>query len=241
VDASLAITYPSISYRDDPRGSRDDRQWRNPMQTNPRPRAVVFDFGGVLITPITEKVTLLAEAHGTSTAHLLEVLLGPRDSGDHPWHRCERGEIALADIQGLLGPWATAGGLTLDGDEIESLMQPTYRMVEAMLTRVTDLRNAGYRTALLTNTFAEFRATMESQINFDRFDVVIESFAIGARKPDRAIYEATAAALGVEHHEIVYLDDFDQNLEPAVALGWSVIHVTDPAQALAELDQLAPM
>jgi putative hydrolase of the HAD superfamily len=63
---------------------------------------------------------------------------------------------------------------------------------------------------------------------------------VQARKPEMAIYEATAAALGVRHDEIVYLDDFDQNLEPAVALGWTVIHVTSPAQALAELDVLFP-
>jgi FMN phosphatase YigB (HAD superfamily) len=44
--------------------------------------------------------------------------------------------------------------------------------------------------------------------------------------------------LGVEHEEIIYLDDFDQNLVPARALGWSTIHVGDPDQALLELGQL---
>ena len=47
-----------------------------------------------------------------------------------------------------------------------------------------------------------------------------------------------ATALGVEHEEIVYLDDFHQNLAPAHELGWRTIHVTDVASALAELDRL---
>ena len=205
-------------------------------------RAVVFDFGGVLITPVTEKVAVLAEHHGTSMHELLAVLLGPRESGDdHPWHRCERGEIAVADIQGLLAPYAEAAGLQLRGDELDALMEPTYRVLDEVLERVDALRAAGYRTALLTNTFAEFREQMDRDVGFHRFDVVVESFAVRARKPEPAIYEITARMLGVAHDEIVYLDDFDQNLEPAVALGWQVVHVTGPEQTLAEPDRLAPL
>ena len=47
-----------------------------------------------------------------------------------------------------------------------------------------------------------------------------------------------AAALDVDHDEIVFLDDFAQNLAPAADLGWRTIHVTDVAAALAELDDL---
>lgn len=205
------------------------------------PRAAVFDFGGVLISPITEKVALLADRHDTTVHGLLEVLLGPKASGDHPWHRCERGELTVAEIQGLLqSPWADEAGLTLVGDEIDQLLVPTYRVIDEMLERVRELKARGIRTGLLTNTFLEFRPKMQEDIPFELFDAVIESFAVQARKPEMPIYEATAAALGVAHDEIVYLDDFDQNLEPAVALGWTVIHVTSPAQALAELAVLFP-
>ena len=47
-----------------------------------------------------------------------------------------------------------------------------------------------------------------------------------------------AAALGVDHTEIVYLDDFPQNLAPAQQLGWRTIHVTQVASALGQLDRL---
>ena len=204
--------------------------------------AVVFDFGGVLISPIVEKVAVLAEHRNTTMHELLHVLLGPRDSGpDHPWHRCERGEIAVADIQGLLDPWAAEAGITLHGDEIDVLLEGGYRVLTDVIDRVDALRAAGYRTGLLTNTFLEFRETMDADIGFHRFDAVVESFAVGARKPEPAIYEATAAMLGVAHERIVYLDDFDQNLEPATALGWRTIHVTGPEQSLAALDELAPI
>lgn len=204
-------------------------------------RAVVFDFGGVLISPITEKIAVLAEQRGTTMHELLTVLMGPKPSTpDHPWHRCERGEIAVADIQAHLAPFADAAGIELRGDEIEVLLDPSYVVVDEMIERVRHLRERGLKTGLLTNTFAEFRPKMQEDIPFPLFDAVIESFAVQARKPERAIYEATAAHLGVDHHEIVYLDDFDQNLDPAIELGWTVIHVTSPSQALDALDALFP-
>ncbi len=207
--------------------------------TEPLP-AVVFDFGGVLITPITNQIGKIAATNGASAASMREVLLGPRESGpDHPWHRAERGEIAVAEIQGQLAPWADAQDVTLRGDEIDRmLMAGEYFVVDAMVMRVGSLRAAGHATGLLTNTFAEFRPTLERDLDLTMFDVVIESYAVGARKPERSIYDATAEALGVAHERIVYLDDFEQNLDHPNALGWTTIHVTDPDAALDELDRV---
>lgn len=207
---------------------------------NPPIRAVVFDFGGVLITPISNQIARIAALHDADTAVMHEILLGPRKSGpNHPWHRAERGEIPTADIQGLLGPWAEAVGVTLRGDEMDRLLAPGgYAVVEAMIDRIHALRAAGYLTGLLTNTFAEFRPTMQRDIDFALFDVIVESFAVGARKPEPAIYETTAERLGVDARSIVYLDDFDHNLEPPAALGWATIHAVDPIDALRELDRL---
>jgi putative hydrolase of the HAD superfamily len=202
--------------------------------------AVVFDFGGVLITSISNQLSAIAATHGVDTAVMHDVILGPRDSGpEHPWHRAERGEIAVSAIQGLLDPWAAERGVTLHGDEMERLLAPGgYTVVDAMIDRITRLRSEGYRTGLLTNTFAEFRPTMQRDIDFDLFDVVVESFAVGSRKPERAIYEITRTGLGVDHDAIVYLDDFEQNLIEPLTLGWTTIQVGDHANALAQLDAL---
>jgi epoxide hydrolase-like predicted phosphatase len=202
--------------------------------------AVVFDFGGVLITSISNQLSTIAASHGVDTAVMHEVILGPRDSGpEHPWHRAERGEIAVAEIQELLGPWAAERGVTLHGDEMDRILAPGgYTVVDAMIDRVTRLRSEGYRTGLLTNTFAEFRPTMQRDIDFDLFDVVVESFAVGSRKPERAIYEITQTGLGVDHDAIVYLDDFEQNLIEPITLGWTTIRVGDHSDALEQLDGL---
>ena len=204
-----------------------------------QPTAVVFDFGGVLITPITNQLAGVATDHGVDVTTMKRVLLGPHEAGDHPWHRAERGELAIADIQAGLGPWAELDGIQLRGDEVERLLAAgEYVVIDAMIERVHTLRAAGVATALLTNTFREFRPTMDRDVGLASFDVVVESFAVGSRKPEPDIYAAVERGLGRRGADLVYLDDFAENLAPADALGWRTIHVTDPSLALDELDTL---
>jgi len=202
----------------------------------PQITAVVFDFGGVLITTIGNQVGKVAASHGVDKHVMHEVLLGPRVSGDHPWHRAERGELAVADIQAQLAPWAVASGVELHGDEIDRLLAAgEYSVVDEMVECVGEARAAGYLTGLLTNTFAEFHPTLERDLDLSMFDAVIESCAVGTRKPEPGIYDATAEMLGVPHGQILYLDDFEQNLEPATARGWTTMLVGDHGAAIGEL------
>lgn len=210
------------------------------MATPPKPSitAVVFDFGGVLITSIANQLGKIAQRHSTDVPTMLAVMLGPHESGDHPWHRAERGEIAVAEIQTELAPWAAQHNIVLHGDEIDALMSPgQYTVIQPMLDKVADLKRNGLKTGLLTNTFAEFRPTMEQDLRFQDFTAVVESFAVGARKPEPAIYQATADMLGVDHQEILYLDDFPQNIAMAQSFGWSTIQVSDPLRAITDIDQ----
>jgi len=70
-----------------------------------------------------------------------------------------------------------------------------------------------------------------------RFDAVVDSSEVGHRKPERAIYDLTASRLDVEPSKIIFLDDFGPNVAGAREAGWTAIHVTDPLEALNELDR----
>lgn len=203
-------------------------------------RAVVFDFGGVLITPITTLIAEVAAWHDVSMDEMLDVLMGPREqsTSDHPWHRAERGELAIAEMQREVAPFAEAAGLTLRGDEYERLLCGEYTVHAAIIDRIVRLRDEGYRLGLLTNSFVEFRVHIESHIDFTLFDAIVDSSVVGHRKPEPAIYELTASMLGVPPSEILYLDDFAANLEGAKQAGWRTIHVVDVESALGELDRV---
>jgi putative hydrolase of the HAD superfamily len=57
------------------------------------------------------------------------------------------------------------------------------------------------------------------------------------RKPDLRIYQLVLDRLGVEASETAFLDDLGINLKPARALGMTTIKVSDPTEALRELEQ----
>lgn len=205
-------------------------------------QAVVFDFGGVIITSIANKIQVVADRHNVDLLTMLELLMGPRNqSSNHPWHRSERGEIWAHEVQGLLGPYAEQAGITLIGDEIASLMDGmTYSYVDATMAKLTELAASPLKLGLLTNLNRDFRPTLEAELDLGLFDAVIDSAVEGTRKPEPRIYEIVEERLGVPGEAIVYLDDFADNLVPAQGRGWTTIHVTDPTEAIAELELLLP-
>ena len=68
------------------------------------------------------------------------------------------------------------------------------------------------------------------------FDAVIESSAVGVRKPEPRFYEIACEQLEIEPAEAVFLDDLGINLKPARAMGMRTIKVGEPAQAIADLE-----
>lgn len=209
--------------------------------SEPPLRAIVFDFGGVLITPITRTFSQLAESLGIDGPTMREIFMGPLDrTTDHPWQLAEQGRLPVADIQGRLAPYADTFGVELAGDEMSLLLETEhFEVVTEMVDAVERSRERGRLTALLTNTFVEFRPTLERVLDLSMFDVVVESSAIGARKPDADAYRATIEALQLDSPaEAVFLDDFGPNIDAARGVGMRTIHVTEPGPAIAELDQL---
>jgi epoxide hydrolase-like predicted phosphatase len=203
-------------------------------------RAVVWDLGGVLITPLTVLLDEIAEWHGISMVAMLDVLMGPRATStpDHPWHRAERGELPTAALQEEAAPFAEAAGLTLRGDEYARLLSGEFDVRDEVLGRIRKLRDDGITTALLTNSFEEFRDLLEARVDFGLFDVVIDSSEVGCRKPEPEIYRLTTDAVAAAPEQIVYLDDFEDNLTGGAAIGWHTIHFQDVDRAMRELDEL---
>jgi epoxide hydrolase-like predicted phosphatase len=203
-------------------------------------KSVVFDYGGVLINPITGPIATLAAQLGVDSADLVHVLLGPmmESTPDHPWHRAERGEIAVADMQSLAGPWALEKGFELRGDEYEQIMTAAYTVRSSVVEGVGALRAKGYQTALLTNSFREFRHVIDAAVPMSLFSAVIDSSEVGCRKPEPRIYEVVCEHLGHGPAELVYIDDFIGNIEGARRMGWRAEHIASEADVLAVIDEL---
>jgi putative hydrolase of the HAD superfamily len=207
-------------------------------------RAVIFDFGGVILTSPFEAFTRYEEAHGLPAGFLRAI--NTRNPDTNAWAKLERSEVDLAGFAELFEAEAREAGHEVDGMAVIGLLAGTIRteMLEALRRCHERLK-----TAMLTNNFvaagdrpltrpdgagATDPWPMASVL--DHFDVIVESSRAGVRKPDPAIYEMVCRELGVEPPEAVFLDDLGVNLKPARAMGMTTIKVDDPAVAIAELE-----
>ena len=205
-----------------------------------RIEAVLFDFTGVVTGSPWEAIGDIGDDSGVEPAVVLELMLGPYDQDtDHPWHRLERGEIELMAYAVDVRERAQAAGLDLDFDRLRSLMVdlPVH---EPVVERIRALRAEGYRTALVTNNVKEAGDQWRTKVPLDElFDVVVDSSAVGMRKPDPAIYHHALDLLGgVVPAAAVFLDDHPGNVVGARNAGLHAILVDDVDRALSELDAL---
>ncbi|HMQ27037.1 MAG TPA: HAD family phosphatase [Acidimicrobiales bacterium] len=202
--------------------------------------AVLFDFTGVLCESPWAAIGGIGDQDGLSHDEVLEFMLGPYDQDtDHPMHRLERGEIELLAYVTDVQARAEAAGLTLDFDRLRTLMSdlPVHKQ---MVGRIRTLRATGLRTALVTNNIREAGDQWRSKVPLDElFDVVIDSSAVGLRKPNPAIFHLALEQLGgVDPGRALFLDDHPGNVAGAEAAGLPALLVDDVDEAIADLDAL---
>ena len=201
--------------------------------------AVLFDFGGVLVTSPFDVMGQAGKEHGVDEGVMLELLMGDYAADDdHPWHRLERGEISFAEYAIDLKRRADEAGIPLPsrGGGLYDRLEVHAEVVD----KVRDLRQEGYATALVTNNVKEFGDAWRKLVPLEElFDVVVDSSEVGMRKPNPKIYEHALEQLGgVPPERAVFLDDAEGNVEGARRLGMQAILVRSPEVAIEQLDAI---
>lgn len=212
------------------------------MSMTPSPiAAVVFDYGGVLTTPVGETIAAWLADDRIDPASFTEVLkswLG-RDAEDGtPIHRLETGDVSVADFDAqLAAALRTTDGSAINPDGVLQRLFAQMRPDEAMWTLATDLLDAGIAVGLLSNSWGNTypRARIDAL-----FDPVVISGEVGLRKPGRAIFDLTVDRLGIAHENVVFIDDAEPNLIGARAAGLVGLLHTDAASTRAELAAMIP-
>jgi len=205
-----------------------------------RIEAVLWDFGGVFSASPFGAMAGVAREFGADPRRYVEIVFGPYDHDtDHPWHRLERGELALAQARAEIIALGASEGVDSDPFHLFGAMSKGsgggVRSEVVELAR--EVKRAGLGSALVTNNVAEFREAWKRMIPVeDLFDHLIDSSEVGVRKPDPRIFELALARLGVPAARTVFLDDYPGNVEAARRLGLRGVLVRDDyAAALAEL------
>lgn len=95
-----------------------------------------------------------------------------------------------------------------------------------------------YKTALLSNAWSDARERLTRMYRLDELvDVLVFSAEVGIAKPDSRIYRYIADRLGVRPEEAVFVDDLQENVEAARAVGMRGVLCISAAQTIAEVQQ----
>ncbi len=185
-------------------------------------RAVIFDYGMVLTGPPG------AEAHG----ELVRITGLPAERLDALYwadrHAFDEGKLnGRRYWQGVV----RKAGLTLSPAAIEELIHWDARMWMTsnppMLAWAAALKARGFRTAILSNLGDTVLQAMERECDWlARFDVLVWSYQLQMAKPDAAIYRYALEKLGTRPEETLFIDDRQENVEAAAALGMKAMIFT---------------
>lgn len=208
--------------------------------------AVLWDFGGVILSSPFEAFNRFESERGIPRDTIRG--LNATNPDANAWARFERNEISAAEFDEAFAAEAAAAGHDIRGYEVLGLLRGDVR--PAMVQALDHVRNAGYKTACLTNNmtggdgFTE-RPSTERERDIDaimeRFDAIVESSKVGCRKPEPRFYEIACELLAVHPAECVFLDDLGVNLKPAAAMGMTTIKVLSADQALRDLESVLSM
>ncbi|MFI6660545.1 HAD family hydrolase [Streptomyces sp. NPDC050523] len=202
--------------------------------------AVLVDFGGVITSSVLRAFTDFGASLGGDPR--LPLYLLARDEHARTLlagHEC--GRIDTEAFERGFAERLRAHGADVSAEGLTARMQAGLSIDQDMLALLGDLRAAGHRVALVSNSFGT--GTYDGVDLAAVADEVVISAEVGIRKPSRRIYAMACERLGVDLEEAVMIDDLQQNLDGAARIGiGGVLHTSaaDTRRQLAERFGIGP-
>jgi len=198
-----------------------------------RPSAVVFDVGNVLYEwdPRVPYRRLIPDDEA------LSVFL--RDVCSPEWHFQHDAGRSFAETSAELSArFPEHADLIAQWGPLFSEQIPG--PVPGMPEMVEELDARGVPLFAITNFSHEFFAPFRAReaALFDRFRDVVVSGAERLVKPDAAIYRLALDRFGLAPHEALFVDDRQDNVDGAAAVGMPAVRFTDAGSLRAELQRL---
>jgi putative hydrolase of the HAD superfamily len=177
-------------------------------------KSVVFDFGNVICFPVAdEKIALAAAECGLSVDAFLRAFWAdrlPYDGGISPeeyWRKV-----------------AAHASTEFDSDLIARMVRHEIGFWDTFDARVfawiDQLRASGFTVGILSNLPHPLAAALRGTPGFlEHFDHVTLSCDLRLFKPQAGIYWHSVQGLGVAPEETLFIDDKQENVDGALAVG----------------------
>ena len=176
---------------------------------------VLFDWGNVLVEYRPTGFPRLAELLDVPVPEVVDYM---RESG------------VLRDLcTGALDPEAGLDRLAERfgkrigrAEAVECFSSDVERILPGIEQLLADLQGVA-KTAILSNTFFGHWDSFVGSDLYNRFELPMASHLLGGQKPDVAIYEAALKKMNARAGGVVFVDDKQENLDAAAALGMYTI------------------
>ena len=192
-------------------------------------KAVVFDIGGVLeVTPnlgVDEKwEKQLNRKPGELNDLLREV-----------WRGGSLGTISIEQVHQQIGE-----RLGLSESIVNEYMADVWKeylgTLNVELVDYFRRLRPRYQTAIISNSFVGAREREVEHYQFDTLcDFIIYSHEVGLSKPDPRIFALACERLGLQPHEVIFVDDHKEVYVSAQEMGMHCIEFRDNAQVIADI------
>lgn len=201
-------------------------------------KAVVFDYGGVLVqNPSLGQATLFEEI-----AKVLDVSVADLRSEYFKHNH-------LANVENK--PWTevfatVAFAFTNDSEKVKEVVALIHAFhggsIEnrELLDVIEKLNAAGYMVAILSNYTSELREVIAKN-GIEKYfapEHVFVSSEIGYQKPNPEAFLHVCRALEISPEEMVFIDDSEKSLSTAEEVGYAPIQFTENESLFARLAEL---
>lgn len=113
-----------------------------------------------------------------------------------------------------------------------------YHLNKELIEIIKELKNSGYKIALLSNNSLELRQKLMEDNILDLFEEIVISAEVGYQKPQPEIFNILFKKLEIKPNEVVFIDDSLKSLEGADSIGYIPILYKDNKSLKLELSNL---
>lgn len=178
---------------------------------------VVVEWGSFMVVPQWAELAKVSEGEF-------------REKAGVELERCEAGLISEEELWSRLGK-----AFSVEPAELKRVLNERFDKMAKLKSDVVEIVKRQKSKVVLSNQLPSHARWCRERGWFDAFDRVFVSFELGARKPAKEAYRKVLGELNVDAKECVFVDDNEENVKAAEALGMRAVKFESAGQLKREL------